>query len=187
MQNQRFRDEDRLELEAHFAERVQAYIELGETREQAERSAREKFGEPEHVLKELRHQRELRRPVALGALAGLCWLATAAVFHLLTGWLVAPIVHERTPFPFGGSEVLLLLTRIYVTLVPAAILVVLKGVERFPRHARTLVLGVLAFSLLHAPSAEPLSALLVLVPTLHGALIGWRLAYRARQERQQSR
>lgn len=182
MQNQRF-EEDQVELEAHFAERMQAYLELGETPDQALVSAREKFGETEALLKELKQQRARRHPVAIGALAGLCWLAMATVLHLLTGWLVAPIIHERTPFPFGGSEVLLLLTRVYVTLVPAALLVMFKGVERFPRQARTLLLGILAFSLLHSPSADFLSWLLVLVPTLHGALIGWRLAYRARQEK----
>jgi hypothetical protein len=184
MQKQKFLDGDRLEIEAHFAERVQAYVELGETPEQALQSAHEKFGETKVVLKELRLQRNLRRPVVIGALAGLCWLATAAALHLLTGWLVAPMIHERTPFPFGGSERLLLLTRVYVTLVPAALLVMFKGVEQFPRQARTILLGILAFSLVHSPSADLLSWLLVLVPTLHGALIGWRLAYRARRERQ---
>jgi hypothetical protein len=182
--NQRLLDEDRLELEAHFAERVQAYLELGETPEQALRSAQEKFGKAEGVLTELRLQREVRRPLMIGGLAGLCWLATAAVLHLFTGWLVAPIVHERTPFPFGGSEVLLLLTRVYVTLVPAAVLVMFKGVERFPLHAPAILLGVLVASILHSPSAELLSWLLVLVPTLHGALIGWHLACKARRERQ---
>ena len=185
--NQKLRDEDQVELEAHFAERMQAYIELGETPEQAQLSAREKFGETEAVLKELKRQRAQRHPVAIGVLAGLSWLAVAAVLHLLTGWLVAPVMHERTPFPFGGSEVLLLLTRVYVTLVPAALLVMFKGVERFPRQARTILLGILVFSLVHSPSADLLSWLLVLVPTLHAALIGWRLAYRARQVRQQSR
>jgi hypothetical protein len=135
------------------------------------------------VLKELCLLRNLRQPVVIGALAGLCWLVTAAILHLLTGWLVAPVIHERTPFPFGGSEVLLLLTRVYVTLVPAALLVMFKGVERLPRQARTILLGILAFSLLHSPSADFLSWLLVLVPTLHGALIGWRLAYRTREEK----
>ncbi|MBB6049406.1 permease prefix domain 1-containing protein [Armatimonas rosea] len=183
MQNQRF-NEDQVELEAHLAERIQAYVELGETPEQALVSAREKFGETEVVLKELRLQRNRRHPVAIGALAGLCWLAVAAVLHLLTGWLVTPIVHERTPFPFGGSEVLLLLTRVYVTLVPAAVLVMYKGVERFPKHPPTLLLGVLSFSFLHSPSADLLSWLLVGVPTLHGALIGWRMACHARRERQ---
>lgn len=184
---QKLRDEDKAELEAHFAERVQAYIELGETPEQALLSAREKFGETDQALQELKQQRARRHPVVIGGLAGLCWLATAAVLHLLTGSLVAPIIHERTPFPFGGSEVLLLLTRVYVTLVPAALLVMFKGVERFPRHARAILLGILVFSLLHSPSADFLSWLLVAVPTLHAALIGWRLASRARQVRQQSR
>jgi hypothetical protein len=177
-------DEDTTELEAHFQERVHAYIELGETPEQAVLSARTKFGQTEAVARELHYQRRLRRPATIGALAGIAWLVTAAVLQQLTGWLVAPIVHERTPFPFGGSEVLLLLTRVYVTLVPAALWVMFKGVERFPRHAPALLGGVLASSILHSPSADFLSWLLVLVPTLHGALIGWRMACKSRQERQ---
>jgi hypothetical protein len=180
MQNQQ-RNEDQRELEAHFAERVQAYIELGETPEQAVLSARQKFGETEAVLKELQYQRRLRRPVTIGVLSGLSWLVITALLQLLTGSLVAPLVHERTPFPYGGSDVLLLLTRVYFTLVPAAVLVMFKGVERFSRHAYALLLGILVFSLVHAPTREPLSWLLVAVPTLHGALIGWRLAYRARR------
>jgi hypothetical protein len=46
-------EEDRTELDAHLAERVQAYIELGETPEQAEISAREKFGETETVVRDV--------------------------------------------------------------------------------------------------------------------------------------
>ncbi|MBB6049407.1 permease prefix domain 1-containing protein [Armatimonas rosea] len=65
---QRFRDEDKAELEAHLAERVQAYIELGETPEQAALSAREKFGETETVLRELRWQGLRRSPILWGLL-----------------------------------------------------------------------------------------------------------------------
>lgn len=60
--NQRF-DENRAELEAHFKERVQAYIELGESPEQANISAREKFGETKAIVRELRSQAVLRSPI----------------------------------------------------------------------------------------------------------------------------
>jgi hypothetical protein len=59
---QRF-DEDRAELEAHFAERLQAYIELGETPEQAKISALKKFGETEAVMRKLQRQRVLNSPI----------------------------------------------------------------------------------------------------------------------------
>ncbi|WP_309709855.1 permease prefix domain 1-containing protein [Armatimonas sp.] len=181
MQNQRFED-DQAELEAHFAERVQAYLELGETPEQAQLSAREKFGDLETLKRQLCWQRMRRHPVIIGALAGLCWLATAVVLHLLTGWMVAPVLHERQPFPIGGTEGLLLLMRVYVTLAPAALLVVWKGGERFPRQIPALVLGILVFSVIPMALVPGLEGL-ILVPTLHGALIGWRLAFRARQEK----
>lgn len=78
MQNQRF-EEDRLELEAHFAERVQAYIELGETPEQALQSARAKFGERTPVLHALHRRRLLRHPVLVALSAGAGWLALWAL------------------------------------------------------------------------------------------------------------
>lgn len=74
--NQQF-EEDRAELEAHFQARVQAYIELGETPEQAVRSARQKFGEMQTTLEELKRQRYrqslLRKPLGI---LGICihWL-----------------------------------------------------------------------------------------------------------------
>ena len=180
--NQKLQDEDKAELEAHFSQRVHAYVELGESPEQALASARAKFGETEAVVRELHWQRTMRQPLKIGMLAGVSWLGCAVVLHLLTGWMVAPVMHERTPFPLGGSEGLTLLVRVYATLAPAALLVVWKGVERFPRYARTIVLGILAFSLIHV-ALVPGFAAFILVPTLHGALIGWRLAYRARQEK----
>lgn len=186
MQNQQFRDEDRAELEGHFAERLQAYVELGETPEQAVLSARAKFGETEAVVRELHWQRIVRQPLQIGMLAGVSWLAYAAVLHQLTGSLVAPIIHERQPFPLGGGAGLTLLVRVYATLAPAALLVAWKGAERFPRHARTIVLGIMAFSLVPV-AFVPDFAGFILVPTLHGALIGWRLAHRARQKRQATR
>jgi len=73
-------DEDKAELEAHFAERVRAYVELGETPEQAALSAQEKFGETETVMRELRWQhrrRSFRSPIAGG-------LIFAAGFLLIT-------------------------------------------------------------------------------------------------------
>ena len=78
MMNQRF-DEDRAELEAHFAERVQAYIELGETPEQAKISALQKFGETEMVRRKLRSQRILHSPLlwAIG-----CAATTVAIAYV---------------------------------------------------------------------------------------------------------
>lgn len=61
--NQRF-DEDRAELEAHLAERVRAYVELGETPEQAALSAYEKFGDIRSELRKLLWRRRLRSPFA---------------------------------------------------------------------------------------------------------------------------
>lgn len=77
MQNQQF-NEDQRELEAHFAERVQAYIELGETPEQAAISARQKFGETESVLRELRYQKALRSPITWGLISAGLYLVTIA-------------------------------------------------------------------------------------------------------------
>jgi hypothetical protein len=85
---QQLRDEDRLELEAHFAERVQAYIELGETPEQAALSAREKFGETEQVLQELRWQGLRRSPILWGLLcAGGYLLLVSLVKAPWTSWM----------------------------------------------------------------------------------------------------
>lgn len=170
MQNQRF-EEDRAELEAHFAERVKAYLELGETQEQAEASAREKFGATEPVLRELLWQKTLRHPVAIGILGGLCWLALAALPFLGAGKLLA---HEQ-------SLILIFLGRAYAALAPTALLVVWKGTERHPRRALPLILGILAFCLLIIPTRDGLVALMALVPTLHGALVGLRLAMRSRR------
>jgi hypothetical protein len=67
-------ERDRSELEAHIAERVQAYIELGETPEQAALSAYKKFGVMETVLRQLRWQRALRAPLPTACVS----LATSA-------------------------------------------------------------------------------------------------------------
>jgi len=86
-------DEDRAELEAHFQERVQAYIELGETPEQAEISAVAKFGEVEATLKELRRQRVANRLISksIGVMGlGLVWgLLFAMMFAALVGGISA--------------------------------------------------------------------------------------------------
>lgn len=81
---QRF-EEDRAELEAHFAERVQAYIELGETPEQAQLSAREKFGQTETVIRTLRWQRVTNSPLFWGVLCASSNLLFAALFKSLWG------------------------------------------------------------------------------------------------------
>ena len=78
MLKQRF-DEDRAELEAHFAERVQAYVELGETPEQARASAREKFGETEAVMQELRWQRVVRSPITSGIVSAVGYLLVTVI------------------------------------------------------------------------------------------------------------
>ena len=67
-------NEDQAELEAHFTERVQAYIELGETTEQAIISARDKFGETEIVLRELRWQGLRRSPILWGLICAVGYL-----------------------------------------------------------------------------------------------------------------
>lgn len=170
MQNQQF-EEDRAELEAHFTERVKAYVELGETQEQAEASAREKFGSTEPVLRELRWQRALRHPLAIGVLGGLCWLALAALPFLGVGKLLAK----------EESLVLIFLGRAYAALAPTALLVVWKGTERHPHRSVPLILGILAFCLLIIPTRDGLVALMALLPTLHGALVGLRLAVRSRR------
>ncbi len=90
MQNQRFED-DQAELEAHFAERVHAYLELGETPEQAQLSAREKFGETETVMRELRWQGLRRSPILWGLFsAGGYLLLVALVKAPWTYWMLFP-------------------------------------------------------------------------------------------------
>ena len=70
--------EDRAELEAHFADRVQAYVELGETPEQANLSAQEKFGETDTVMRKLRWQAVLRSPIAWGLVCATGYIFTTA-------------------------------------------------------------------------------------------------------------
>ena len=77
--NQKFQNDDRLELEAHFAERVQAYIEIGETPEQALISAREKFGETKAVVRELKWQKALRSPLTSGVICAMIHLVMAVL------------------------------------------------------------------------------------------------------------
>jgi hypothetical protein len=93
MKNQQF-EEDKFELEMHFQERVRAYVELGETPEQAELSAREKFGETEAVVRELRWQRVLRSPIFWG-------LICAAVYLLATVLVKAPWVSVAFFFSYA--------------------------------------------------------------------------------------
>ncbi len=83
--NQRF-DEDRAELEAHFAERVAAYIELGETPEQAKVSALKKFGETEVVMHGLRRQRVLN--------SSLLWALVCATGNLVMTYLSKHFLHQ---------------------------------------------------------------------------------------------
>jgi hypothetical protein len=99
MQNQRF-DEDRAELEAHFAERVQVYVDLGQPLEQAQASAREKFGNPERYLQQLRLRRYLLRP--LQALGQGAWTSLKYIplscFFACVGWFVLSKTGEKLPF-----------------------------------------------------------------------------------------
>ena len=102
MQNQKLLDEDRMELEAHFAERVQAYLELGESPKQALISAREKFGETERVLSELRWQGLRHSPILWGLVcaSGYLLLVTCVkaswtywalyLYYQLYVWQVTP-------------------------------------------------------------------------------------------------
>ena len=86
--NQKLLDEDLRELEAHFAERVQAYFELGETPEQAVISAREKFGETERALGELQRQRLRHSPILWGLIsAGGYLLLVSVVKAPWTSWM----------------------------------------------------------------------------------------------------
>jgi hypothetical protein len=79
MQNQQF-NEDKAELDAHFEARVQSYIELGETPEQALISATKKFGATDSVARELWWRRVWRSPMTGGVVcAGLYFLVVAFV------------------------------------------------------------------------------------------------------------
>jgi len=83
--NQRL-EEDRAELEAHFAERVQAYIELGETPEQAKDSALKKFGQTETVIRKLRQQRILN--------SRILWAAVTAAGILMITYFGKRSAHQ---------------------------------------------------------------------------------------------
>ena len=74
-------ENDQAELEAHFAARVQSYIELGETQEQARVSATEKFGETEQVLKTLRWQQLRHHPILWGVLCAGGYLLLVSRVH----------------------------------------------------------------------------------------------------------
>ena len=97
--NQRF-EEDRAEIEAHFADRVNAYIELGETPEQAQLSALEKFGEKEIVIQQLRKQSILKSPTS--------WSVVCAV-----GIIVSALIGKHY-FHFSASTNFMLTTLFYV-------------------------------------------------------------------------
>ena len=77
---QRF-NEDQAEVQAHFAERVQAYVELGETPEQAIVSAREKFGETRVVMRTLQRQRVWNSPIAWALACAVAQILAAALTH----------------------------------------------------------------------------------------------------------
>ena len=163
--NQQF-EEDRAELDAHLAERVRAYIELGETPEQAEVSAREKFGEVKTVVHALYWQRARRSPVAIGTLAGACWLALYLPLSILLhtalwqlsqiGWSGPPLSESIMIAP-PLSAVIVVQT--ILATVPAMICARLLG-RRFPHRSRAIVLGMMAFSLLAWPTHEPLVGVL---------------------------
>ncbi|MCX6365238.1 MAG: hypothetical protein NTX57_00795 [Armatimonadetes bacterium] len=68
---------------------MQAYLELGETPDQALVSAREKFGETEIVLRELRWQGLRRSPILWGLVcAGGYLLLVALVKAPWTYWIL---------------------------------------------------------------------------------------------------
>lgn len=97
-------NEDRAELEAHFYERVQAYVELGETPEQAKISAVAKFGETEVVLGQLRRRRARQSPVFWGAV-------------FATGYILLTILGKVTgfnAFAHGAGTVFLIIYSIFL-------------------------------------------------------------------------
>ena len=106
-QNQVAFNEDQAELEAHFTERVQAYLELGETPEEALLSAQEKFGETERVLSELRWQRLRRSPILWGLICAGGYLLlvtfvkaswtywTLYLYYQLYVWQTTPMKKHR--------------------------------------------------------------------------------------------
>jgi len=97
---QRF-SEDRVELEAHFADRVQSYIELGETPEQARISAAEKFGETESVVRELERRKLMQSPIVRAAIWAVGYMLLLFVFKaawertMLTSIYAMYVVAER--------------------------------------------------------------------------------------------
>lgn len=190
MQKQMLIDEDRLELEAHFAERVQAYIELGETPQQALISAREKFGETEMVVQELRQQRALRSPLVVAALGALVWFAlTTASFVLMVSAASLLNVMGANLHP-ALTLVLSVLALCFGVLLPAFLAGHTLG-YRFPKQRGVALVGIVlpgvAFtlwlgivSLLSRGAIQDLSWATVL-PILVCA--AWGLARGTRQKR----
>jgi hypothetical protein len=139
MQNQRF-NEDQVELDAHFAERVQAYIELGETPQQAHISATEKFGETETVARELRQQKHLRSPLAVAFLGALIWFAlTTIAFAAMVS--VASMTNLLGHLPPFISAVLSILALLGGVVAPALLAGRLMGYW-FPSRRGAALVGI---------------------------------------------
>lgn len=165
-------DEDRAEIDAHFAERVQAYVELGETQAQAEASAREKFGEVEPIVRQLGWQRVRQHPMTIGALAGCLWLAgylplalpTRAAFTSL--FEASRQLGEPTPpmFAWYSIEATLLF-------LPTAMGAAILG-RRFPKRHRAILWGTVAFSVFGVPNRDPITFAIFATLAWLGALYG---------------
>ena len=140
MQDQKFRDEDQLELEAHFVARVQSYIELGETPEQALLSAREKFGAVETALREVGTQCRLRHPLVYTSVALL-----ATVIYLPLSWVVPWIELAgtlQTTLPTAMTLLLLALASLLALGVIAIPFWLGRWMGKKPMPTRAVRLGV---------------------------------------------
>jgi hypothetical protein len=183
--SQRLQDEDQVELDVHFAERVQAYLEIGETSEQAQISARQKFGEVKAVRRELLWRKALRHQVLVVLGVGLCWLVAWCPLGLPT---LAALIRWRHDADLLGEQGPLLtfyiVASVTLAIVPTALLSVLQKKTK-QRNAHGL--GMLLASLLVAPTHD----LLVALPGALGvvyvlAMLRWCQHREAKTERVRS-
>jgi hypothetical protein len=139
--NQKLLDEDRRELEAHFAERVQAYIELGETPEEALISAREKFGQTEAVVQELHQQRTMRSPLVVASLGALLWFALTTFSFVLMVSAGSFLNVMGVSLPPALTVVLSILALCFGVLLPAFLAGHTLG-YRFPQRRGAALAGI---------------------------------------------
>lgn len=93
----RWFSQDRAELEAHFAERVQTYLDLGMSEEEANRLAQEKFGDLDSQLRALRYQRHVGTPLKVIRFA-IYWSLRGTLDSCLLCLMGAPIFWLITLF-----------------------------------------------------------------------------------------